>query len=186
MFSLFQKNNPQDAEVETLTPDSQIPRRMDLEERKAFRRDLLDQAIRETLQELKVVASTYRCRMMPMDARHHRFIAMIDVTLGFSPRWTKGRWNFTDIEGMLRKNAFDRFGLVLQGVYWRERRDVGSWPMGRDLPPKHPVVSDEEKEALMAAIRQGGTSGTTPPLHVGNWEYQTDLPPMDDKPQNGG
>lgn len=41
---------------------------------------------------------------------------------------------------------------------------------------QHQLVSDEEKQALMEAIRQGNE---LPVLHVGDWEYQTDMAPLD-------
>ena len=46
--------------------------------------------------------------------------------------------------------------------------------------PAHPhyqLVSEEEKQALMEAIRQGSE---LPVLHVGDWEYQTDMAPLED------
>jgi hypothetical protein len=154
---------------------------MDLEERKAFRRDLLDQAIRESLQMLDVVPSMYRFRIMPLDLRHHRFIAMIDVGPNFQPRRTGRTWNFPDIEALLKKNAFEHFGLMLEGVYWRvgtlaptTRPAVG----GEWGPNPYQLVSDEEKQALMDAIRQGTE---LPVLHVGDREYQSEMAPLDEE-----
>ena len=58
-------------------------RRMDLEERKAFRRERLYQSIRETFLSMEVVSQMCRFKVMPVDERHHRFIAMIDVAKSF-------------------------------------------------------------------------------------------------------
>lgn len=154
---------------------------MDLEERKAFRRDLLDQVIRESLQMLDVAPGMYRFRIMPLDLRHHRFIAMIDVGPNFQPRRTGRTWNFPDIEALLKKSAFERFGLVLEGVYWRvgalaptARTAVG----GEWGPNPYQLVSDEEKQALMDAIRRGTE---LPVLHVGDREYQSEMAPLDEE-----
>lgn len=204
MFSIFHKNKAGDAAADTLTPNSLLPRRMDLEERKAFRSDLLDQVIRESLQVLEVEASMYRFRVMPLDVRHHRFIAMMDVAHGFQPRRAGGAWNFPDIESFIRKNAFDRFGLRLDGIYWRvgasssaferrsrERDTAGSTTRpaldGASTavaPPRpYPLVSEEEKAALMEAIRQGTE---LPVLHVGEREYQSEMTPLDEAGRRGG
>lgn len=186
MFSIFQKR-PREFAAETVSPNSLLPRRMDLEERKAFRRELLDQVIREGLLALEVSPSTYRFRIMPLDVRHHRFIAMIDVSNSFQPRRTGSAWTFADIETLLRKNALERFGLLLDGIYWRagmlaeEAPGAGFSADTRaglaDLHPHYQLVSEEEKAALMEAIRQGSD---LPVLHVGEWEYQTDMAPLDE------
>jgi len=92
---------------------------MDLAERKAFRRELLYQAIRESLLSLEVVASMYKFKVMNLDDRHHRFIAMIDVTKAFQTQKSGKPRSFYDIEEFIKKNTFDRYGLVLEGIYWR-------------------------------------------------------------------
>ncbi len=177
----FRKNRDRSVGAETVSPNSVLPRRMDLEERKAFRRDLLDQVIRESLQTLDVAPGMYRFRITPLDLRHHRFIATIDVGPNFQPRRTGRAWNFPDIEAFLKKNAFERFGLMLEGVYWR----VGTLgPAARPAaggewgPNPCQLVSDEEKQALMDAIRQGTE---LPVLHVGDREYQSEMAPLDEE-----
>jgi hypothetical protein len=177
----FKKNRDADVGDETVTPNSLLPRRMNLEERKAFRRDLVDQVIRESLQALNVVSGMYRLRTMPLDVRHHRFIAMIDVGQDFRARSANRDWNFRDVENFIKKNAFERFGLVLDGIYWRVSAAMpASRPHANvaDLAPNpFQLVSDEEKEALMEAIRQGSER---PVLHVGDREYQTEMAPLDE------
>lgn len=181
MFSLFRKN--QGASPETLSPNSMLPRRMDLEERKAFRRELLDQTVRESLQALNVAADSYRLRTMPLDPRHHRFVVMIDVGRHFQPQHAGRAWDDPETENWIRQRAYERFGLSLDAIYWRtgEAPDVPrSSSALAAVAPAHPhyqLVSEEEKEALMEAIRQGNE---LPVLHVGDWEYQTDIVPLDD------
>lgn len=191
MFSLFHKDKDHDVGGETVSPNSLLPRRMDLEERKAFRRDLLDQVIRESLQALEVTPGMYRFRIMPLDVRHHRFVAMIDVAHNFRPRRAGGAWNFPDIEAFIRKSAFERFGLRLEGIYWRvgattaafERRGLEQGAGITQPPSPYQLVSDEEKEALMEAIRQGSE---LPVLHVGDREYHSEMAPLDDAGRRGG
>lgn len=181
MFSIFHKNKGGDVGGETVSPDSTLPRKMDLEERKAFRRDMLDQVIRESLQALEVMPNMYRFRIMPLDTRHHRFIAMIDMAQDFQLRRSASAWNFHDIEVFIKKNAFERFGLLLEGIYWR----VGAaTSVGRSAvagvvegPSPYELVSDEEKQALMEAIREGAE---LPVLHVGEREYHSEMAPLDE------
>ncbi len=180
MFTLFRKRR--NASPETLSPNSMLPRRMDLEERKAFRRELLDRVIRESLLDLEVGSGMYRLRIMPLDMRHHSFVAMIDVGRHFQPRHAGRAWDDPETESWIRKRAYERFGLQLEAIYWR----TGATPESARSPtlaaagPAHPhyqLVSEEEKQALMEAIRQGSE---LPVLHVGDWEYQTDMAPLED------
>jgi hypothetical protein len=178
MFSLFRKHRG--ASPETISHHSMLPHRMDLEERKAFRRELLDRVIRESLLALEVSAGMYRLRIMPLDARHHRFVAMIDVGRHFQPRRGGRAWDDPETEGWIRKCAHERFGLLLEAIYWRTGDASGpsrSTAMAAAAPAHryYQLVSEEEKQALMEAIRQGSE---LPVLHVGDWEYQTDMAPL--------
>lgn len=179
MFSFFRKTPG--ASPETISHHSMLPHRMDLEERKAFRRELLDRVIRESLLALEVASGMYRLRTMPLDARHHRFVAMIDVGRHFQPRRAGRAWDDPETESWIRKCAYERFGLLLEAIYWRTgdalapSRSTAVAVAG----PAHryyQLVSEEEKQALMEAIRQGNEP---PVLHVGDWEYQTDMAPLD-------
>jgi hypothetical protein len=181
MFSLFRKSRG--ASPETLSPHSMLLRRMDLEERKAFRRELLDRAIRESLLDLNVATGSYRLRTMPLDLRHHRFVAMIDVGRYFQPQRAGCAWDDPDTESWIRQCAYERFGLLLDAIYWRSGTALDAPVPATGLAasgPTHPhyqLVSEEEKQALMAAIRQGDE---WPALHVGDREYQTGMGPIDD------
>jgi len=180
MFSLFRKSRG--ASPDTISHHSMLPRRMDLEERKAFRRELLDQVIRESLLALEVAADMYRLRTMPLDARHHRFVAMIEVGRHFQPRRAGRAWDDPETESWIRQCAYERFGLQLEAIYWRSgvematTRSTASQAATGPTHPHYQLVSEEEKQALMEAIRQGGE---LPVLHVGDWEYQTDMAPLD-------
>ena len=193
MLSIFKKDNKPDVTNDIVPPDSLPPSRMNLEERKAFRGEMIQQVIRESLQALDIKASAYCLRVMPLDVRHHRFIAMIDVGHSFEPQRSGGAWNFPEVETFIQKSAIERFGLLLDGIYWRigttttvferrrrERDEIttkADRAVDADIRPgSYRLVSDEEKQALMEAIRQGSER---PVLRVGDQEYQTDMAPLD-------
>ena len=191
MFSLFLKR-PSAPETVMLTAKG--TRRMSLEERMAFRRELAEQVVRETLQELAVRGTDYSLRLMPLDPRHHRYIVMLDVAPGFAPSQRGQAATESEVESRIRRNAYERYGLSLEGIYWRagaqqqaafERRGsdrTGSSPtLAQEGLRPWELVSDEEKQALMEAIREGGE---LPVLHVGELEYLTDMAPLD-APQGG-
>ena len=186
MFSLFRKR-PSVPETVMLTAKG--TRRMSLEERMAFRRELAEQVVRETLQELAVRGSDYSLRLMPLDPRHHRYIVMLDVAPGFAPSQRGQAATESEVESRIRRNAYERYGLSLEGIYWRagvqqqaafERRGsdrTGSSPtLAQEGLRPWELVSDEEKQALMEAIREGSE---LPVLHVGELEYLTDMAPLE-------
>lgn len=92
---------------------------MDLEERKAFRQEMLYQSIRETFLSMEVIGSMYKFKVMPVDERHHRFIAMIDVAKSFVCGKEARTKSFASIEKLMRVNTYKRFGVLIVGTYWR-------------------------------------------------------------------
>ena len=183
MFALFRKTS---AAPETVMPTAQRGRRMSLEERMAFRRELAEEVVRESLEALAVPAAHYRLRLMPLDPRHHRYVVMLDVAPGFAPQQGGRAWVESEVEALLRRHAYERYGLTLEGIYWRAGTQAQS-PLEHRRAHLRPVlssvdtrpwqlVSDEEKQALMDAIREGSE---LPVLHVGELEYQTDMAPLE-------
>ena len=183
MFSIFRKgqNAP-----ETVMPTAQHGRRMSLAERMAFRHELADQVVRESLEALAVPAAHYRHRLMPLDPRQHRYIVILDVASGFAPQQGGRAWVESEVEALMCRHAYERYGLFIEGIYWRAAAQVHA-PVEARRAHLRPVltpgdqrpwqlVSDEEKQALMEAIRAGNE---LPVLHVGELEYQTDLAPLE-------
>ena len=210
MFSFFKSKKNQSARI--VDPGPAAVNRMSLDERKAFRQEMLYQSIRESfLSKFKV---------MPVDARHHRFIAMIDVAKSFTTDKISRTKSFSAIEKQMRVNTYNRFGILITGIYWRvseTESQFESQPRASDMTRagaeaassaamrarKDPAaelsehtsrtaklareafqpVSEEEAEAFMEALR----TGVAPPVvHVGNQEYQSDLAPLDGGIMIGG
>ena len=194
-------------------------KRMDLEERKAFRQEMLYQSIRESFLAMEVIGSMYKFKVMPVDVRHHRFIAMIDVAKSFVTGKEAKTKSFAALEKLMRSNAYKRFGVLIEGIYWRvsetesqfdglSRTADGAESVVEGTPaanlvrqrPAHPAleqgkgeqqrarhayqpVSDDEAKAFMEALH----NGLTPPVvRVGEWEYQSDLAPLDSGIMIGG
>ena len=185
-------------------------RRMDLEERKAFRREMLYQSIRDTFLTMEVIGSMYKFKVMPVDSRHHRFIAMIDVAKSFVTSRENKTKSFAAYEQQIRIDAYKRFGILLDGSYWRvsetesqfefharvnDKNEVNrnDRKVGLDAPMNsrlssigahdYQPITDEETRAFMEAL-QGGYA--PPPITVGEREYQSDLAPLDGGIMIGG
>ena len=59
------------------------PVKMNLEERMAFRREMLYEAIKVTMQASGVLAASYKFRVVRNDKRGHQYSVMIDLSTDF-------------------------------------------------------------------------------------------------------
>lgn len=187
---------------------------MDLEERKAYRKECLYQSIRETFLSMEVVSNMYRFKVMPVDERHHRFIAMVDVAKSFVAGAQARTKSFAAMEQSIRTAAYQRYGVLVDGIYWRVS-DTEE-PFERLARASDPVRGGGETVALRAIAipAMDGTSaaaslsrhrypavsaeeraafmaalqrGKAPPLvRVGEQEYQSDLMPLEGGNKTGG
>ncbi len=144
---------------------------------------------------------------------------MIDVAKSFVTGREARTKSFAALEKLMRANAYKRFGVLIEGIYWRVSETesqfdrlsrnadgtdaaatTGIAPPSRPQPTSQPAalgapeasslarhayqpVSDDEAQAFMEALR----NGLTPPVvRVGEWEYQSDLAPLDSGIMIGG
>lgn len=206
----FLKKRERSTPVQAVLLEEPAVRRMELEERMAYRRERLYQSIRETFLSMEVVSHMYRFKVMPVDERHHRFIAMIDVAKSFVTGANSKTKSFAAMEQEMRINTYKRFGILIDGIYWRvsetedqfERHARASDPArsGEFAPvvqnhhqaqrtgnklsrAGYQPISVEEQAAFMEALQRGAT---LPAVHVGDLEYQSDLAPLDGGIMIGG
>jgi len=218
MFSFFRTTKKQ-ADAQDAVTSLEHAKRMDLEERKAFRQEMLYQSIRESFLAMEVIGSMYKFKVMPVDQRHHRFVAMIDVAKSFVTGREAKTKSFAALEKLMRANAYKRFGVMIEGIYWRvsetesqfdrlsrnaDGTDASASGIAPNVRPQptplqaapgietsepplarhaYQPVSDEEAKAFMEALRNGMTP---PAVRVGEWEYQSDLAPLDSGIMIGG
>ena len=137
MISLFRRFFKKSDAGPTLGPDA--PERMDLEERMAFRREMLYRAVRETMASIEVIAAMYKFKVSRVDERGHRYIVMVDVAKGFEVGTHAQVNGFADIEALVKKTAFDRYGVVVTGMYWRTNEDVNVFERKQRASDAHPA-----------------------------------------------
>ena len=218
MFSFFRSKKLR-ASSDVAADAQAHAKRMDLEERKTFRQEMLYQSIRESFLAMEVIGSMYKFKVMPVDMRHHRFIAMIDVAKSFVTGKDAKTKSFAALEKLMRSNAYKRFGVLIEGIYWRVSETESQFDrlsrtadgaesviegtpaalslrhrlakpdrdqsQGEHTLARHAYqpVSDDEAKAFMEALQ----NGLTPPVvRVGEWEYQSDLAPLDSGIMIGG
>ena len=214
MFSLFKSKEKKSARI--VDPGPAAVNRMSLDERKAFRQEMLYQSIRETFLSMEVIASMYKFKVMPVDTRHHRFIAMIDVAKSFVTDKMSRTKSFAAIEKQMRVNTYNRFGILITGTYWRVSESETQFeiqPRATDAAHKSAALAMRDRknpedeladqanrtiklaregfqpvsEEEAQAFMDALRSGVAPPVvHVGNMEYQSDLAPLDGGIMIGG
>ena len=92
---------------------------MNLEERMAFRRELLFETVRTTLSNRHILLGSYRFKIMRTDKRGHCYAVMVDMSPALMDSECGQHRQLADTAIHLTQNARTRYGLVVSGVYWR-------------------------------------------------------------------
>ena len=168
------------------------PVKMNLDERMAFRRELLYETIRASLQSRFITANTYRFKVMRTDKRGHCFVVMLDMSPTFMDSPAGQRASLKETAAVLIKNAETKYGLMVGGVYWRadETLDVSVANWARPAAPvpkpqlpsteserqsnieKFEAVTAEEMAEFEAAWQKDSA------VQVGDRTYSSDLAPL--------
>lgn len=169
---------------------------MNLEERMAFRRELLFDAVRATLHNRNITSSSYRFKVMRTDKRGHCFVVMLDMAPAFMASPQGQQAQLTEIATTLTKNALAKYGLSLGGVYWRsdETLDtvVADWARPASTAPDTPAIANPEKVPTnvenyehvtadeLAAFEAAWQRSSE--IQIGNRTYSSDLAPLGEDP----
>ena len=177
------------------------PVKMNLDERMAFRRELLFETVRSTLEDRRIMPSSYRFKVMRTDKRGHCYAVMMDMSPAFMDSPLGRHKQLTETAALLAKNAQTRYGLVVAGVYWRTDETleaaVAAWarPPGSAAPAaapepahapdlaannieKYERATADELAAFEAAWQKSSD------IQIGDRTYSSDLAPLgEDLPQ---
>jgi hypothetical protein len=187
---------------------------MSVEERMAFRREMMFQTIRQCMKTMEVSSNMYRFKVMNIDSRHHRFLAMIEVTSTFEAKIGGVMQAFSQIEEFIQKTVFQRFDLILDGIFWRvkesektfERKTREGDPVGQpqaaSILPATQTAAHSATSQIEDRLSRANTSasldelqafrnallkgGYVPGLHSDGKSYATAPTPLDEKPATGG
>jgi hypothetical protein len=126
------------------------------------RRELLYGVVRECMTGVGVLSSTYKFKVLSLDASGSQYLIMMDMpqaTLSDPAR-------FAEIEGLIARSAKERFNILVTAVYWRvnDLVSVGQRPTNRaplapaenlavaSAPPSAELLLDEELLAFRRAV----------------------------------
>lgn len=170
------------------------PVKMNLEERMAFRRELLFENVRATLNDFFIDARSYRFKVMRTDKRGHCYIVMLDMPPAFMASDEGTHAKLSEIAATLTKNAHARYGLIVGGVYWRIDETltapVADWARRAPVAPfassqpgpeltnieKYERATAEQLAAFEAAWQRDSD------IQIGDRTYSSDLAPLGDDP----
>ncbi len=169
---------------------------MNLEERMAFRRELLYETIRASLNTRFIAPNTYRFKAMRTDKRGHSFVVMLDMSPTFLDSPAGQRASLQETAAILTKNADTKYGLQVGGVYWRadETLDVSvaGWarPVASATRPHVPATESERQSNIekyeavtaeeMAEFEAAWQKDRA--IQVGGRTYSSDMAPLMEEP----
>lgn len=179
------------------------PVKMNLEERMAFRRELLYEAIKVTMQANSILSASYKFRVVRNDKRGHQYAVMVDLSTDFLHNHSGQPEQLLAIGAAITRNAEVRYGLVVSGVFWRindqmegfeKSRAATSSAAGADrnapIPNTAPsaltAVQEFERATAdeLSAFEAAWQAGQA--VSVGDRIYASDLAPLgEDLPISG-
>ena len=154
-----------------------------------FRREMLYEAIRITMQAHGILSASYRFRVVRNDRRGHMYSVMMDLSTDFMHNREGCPAQLVALGMAIGKNAAARYGILVSGVYWRvndqmpgfepSRPDAefGADATAQALPPprlQHERARAEELAAFEAAWQNGQE------LRLQDRVYASDLAPLGD------
>lgn len=92
---------------------------MTLEERMAFRREMVFEAMREVLVKHGLPPLSYKLNVARLDSRGHRYAAMVDLVPHLAGRVvdSPGEWQIMEMQAA--QTASSRYRVKISNVYWR-------------------------------------------------------------------
>lgn len=162
---------------------------MNLEERMEFRREMLYEAIKVTMESHGILSASYRFRVVRNDRRGHMYFVLMDLSTDFMHNRQGRPAQLVALGAAIGKNAAARYAIMVSGVYWRVNDQIQGFEASRpdaepgadatapDLPLSHrghARARAEELAAFEAALQKGQA------LQLRDRVYATDLAPLGD------
>lgn len=119
------------------------PVKMSLEERMAFRREMLFDSVKATMESRGILSGSYKFKVVRADKRGHSFVVMVDLSTDFMDSEQGRQRALAQLGAVIGKNALARYGLGVAAVYWRVNEEL------RGFDPERPeAVAGTDSSAL--------------------------------------
>jgi hypothetical protein len=164
------------------------PVKMNLDERMEFRREMLFEAIKVTMQAHGILSASYKFRVVRSDRRGHQYLVLVDLSTDFLHNREGRREQLAALGAALAKNAAARYDILVSGVYWQVNGQLRGFEAGRpeasrgegdsEAPPSPPRRRHERATAEeMAAFEEAWQKGRA--LQIGDRVYASVLAPLE-------
>jgi hypothetical protein len=166
------------------------PVRMNLDERMEFRREMLFEAIKVTMQSHGILSASYKFRVVRSDKRGHQYLVMMDLSTDFLHNREGRPEQLSALGSAIAKNAAVRYDLLVLGVYWKVNEHIRGFEASRpsavrseEAPPAsapaRPVPMRRERATAeeLAAFEEAWEKGRA--LQIGDRVYDSDLMPLE-------
>ena len=105
-----------DSAMEARQPGQKL---MTLDERMAFRREMVFEAMREVLVQHGLPPLSYKLNVARLDSRGHRFAVMVDLVPHLAGRVVDSPGEWQVMEDQAAQMATSRYRVRISNVYWR-------------------------------------------------------------------
>ncbi|MFN3569666.1 MAG: hypothetical protein ACK4VX_05295 [Polaromonas sp.] len=164
------------------------PVKMNLDERMAFRREMLFDSVKSTMESRGILSASYRFKVVRADKRGHSFVVMVDLSTDFMDGEQGQQRPLMALGDAIRKNALSRYGIGVPAVYWRVNEEIKGFDpqRGEDTNPgtstpeairssnlrKYERATAQELAAFESAWQKSSE------LAIGDRTYSSDLAPL--------
>ncbi len=125
-----------------------------------FRREMLYDALKVTMEAHGILSSSYRYRVVCEDRRGHQYSVLVDLSADFMFNREGNPEQLLSLGEWIRKNAAVRYNLVVTGVYWRVNDGVQRFEPFRSKTPN----VDEAKASGLLPVRRHRVRATADEL----------------------
>lgn len=138
-------------------------------------RELLYTVVRESMNKMGVLSSSYKFKVLSLDSRGRQYLVMMDLQ-----RLQTGEVaRMAEIETLIAQTAKARHDILVTAVYWRLSEQVTSL-----LPPVHAAVAKPAFEPIQSdeveAFKKALASAPRAPVRPGELRQSGPLlPPAD-------
>ena len=167
-----------------------VPVKMNLDERMAFRREMLFDSVKNTMESHGILSGSYRFKVVRADKRGHSFVVMVDLSTDFMDSEQGRPRPLLALGASMTKNALGRYGVGVAAVYWRVNPELKGLDRERVEPASHANNAStpeaqrsanvrkyeratEQELAEFALAWQKGSE-----LTIGDRTYSSDLAPL--------
>ncbi len=92
---------------------------MTLEERMAFRRQMVLDSVRDVMSNHGLLSPGYRASVTRLDLRGHQYAVMVDMMPATAGRSVDSPGELHAMEARITRTALHRYKIKVAGVYWR-------------------------------------------------------------------